>query len=106
MDVSKYVFRALEAYRAVPGTCGVIRRSDRVFAMGLYERGVALGVVENALVLGSARCLGRPAGAIPLGVIRSFAYFSAVIDEVLRSGVDEAYFQYLRTRLARMRGQR
>lgn len=105
MDVSEYVRRVLEAYRAVPGTCGAIRQPDRAFAKRLYERGVALKVVENALVLACARRLGRPADAVPLGVIRSLAYFSPVIDEVLGSGVDEAYFQHLRTRLSRMRGR-
>ena len=106
MDVSEYVRRVLEAYRAAPGTCGAIRKPDRVFAKRLYERGVPLNVVENALVLACARRLGRPAGAIPLGVIRSLAYFSPVIDEVLELAVDDAYFQHLRTRLSRLRGQR
>ena len=105
MDVSEYVRRVLEAYRAAPGTCGAIRKPDRVFAMRLYERGVPLNVVENALVLACARRLGRPAGAIPLGVIRSLAYFSPVIDEVVELAVDDAYFQHLRTRLSRMLGQ-
>jgi hypothetical protein len=41
-----------------------------------------------------------------LGVIRSLAYFAPVIDEVLGLGADDAYFQHLRARLARLRGQR
>ena len=105
MDASEYVRRVLEAYRAAPGTCGAIRQPDRAFAKRLYERGVALQVVENALVLACARRLARPADAVPLGVIRSLAYFSPVIDEVLGLCVDDAYFQHLRTRLSRMRGR-
>ena len=91
--------RVLDAYRATPGTCGAIRKPDRAFAVHLFARGVPLAVVENALVLACARRLLRPADAPPLGVIRSLAYFSPVIDEVLASGANDAYFQYLRTRL-------
>ena len=47
MDASEYVRRVLEACRAAPGTGGAIRQPDRAFAMRLYERGVALAVVEN-----------------------------------------------------------
>lgn len=105
MDASEYVRGVLDAYRAAPGTCGAVRKPDRVFAMRLYERGVALTVVENALVLACMRRLARPADAVPLGVIRSLAYFSPVIDEVLGLAVDDAYFQHLRRRLSRMLGQ-
>ena len=64
-----------------------------------------MAVVENALVLACARRLARPADAVRLGVIRSFAYFVPVIEEVLRLGADDAYFQHLRRRLSRMLGQ-
>lgn len=106
MDSFEYVRRVLEAYRATPGTCGAIRRPDRTFALQLFARGVPLAVVENALVLACARRLARPQDAPPLGVIRSLAYFSPVIEEVLGLGADDAYFQHLRARLARLRGQR
>jgi len=106
MESAEYVRRVLEAYRAAPGTCGAIRKPDRTFAMRLYERGVPLEVVENAMVLACARRLARHSDAVPLGVIRSFAYFSPVIDEVLGLGADDAYFQHLRARLSRMLGQR
>ena len=101
MESFEYVRRALDAYRATPGTCGAIRKPDRAFAMRLFARGVPLAVVENALVLACARRLARPADAPPLGVIRSLAYFSPVIDEVLGMRVDDAYFRHLRQRLSR-----
>lgn len=106
MDAFEYVRRVLDAYRATPGTCGAIRQPDRAFALQLFARGVPLTVVENALVLACARRLLRPADAPPLGVIRSLAYFAPVIDEVLGLPVDDAYFQHLRARLTRLRGQR
>ena len=102
MESFEYARRVLDAYRATPGTCGAIRKPDRAFALQLHARGVPLTVVENALVLACARRLARPADAPPLAVIRSLAYFSPVIDEVLGLRVDEAYFQYLRQRLSRI----
>jgi hypothetical protein len=101
-DSSEYVRRVLEAYRATPGTCGLVRKPDRAFALQLFDRGVPLAVVDNAMVLACARRLARPADAARLGVIRSLAYFSPVIDEVLELRVDDAYFQHLRHRLSRI----
>ena len=102
MDSGEYVRRVLEAYRATPGTCGVVRRPDRAFALALHARGVPLAVVANALVLAAARRLARPPDAPSLGVIRSLAYFSPVIDEVLDSPAGQAYYDYLRQRIPRL----
>jgi len=67
----------------------------------LHERGVPIEAVENALVLAAARRLIRPVGAAPLGTIRSLAYFSPVIEEVLQLQVSQEYFQHLRHKLQR-----
>ena len=101
MEQHEYVRRLLEAYRATPGTCGAVRRPDRLLAIQLHERGVPLEAVENALTLAAARRLARPADAPPLGIIRSLAYFSPVIEEVLRLQVSPEYFRHLRNRLAK-----
>ena len=101
MEQREYVRRLLESYRVTPGTCGAVRRPDRLFATQLHERGVPLEAVENALTLGAARRLARPADAPPLGIIRSLAYFSPVIEEVLRLQVSPEYFRHLRNRLAK-----
>ncbi len=96
-----YIHQVLEAYRQTPGTTGIIRRPDRMLAAQLYERGVSVSVVENALVLAAARRLVRRADAPPLGTIRSLAYFLPVIEEVLSLHVSPEYFQYLRYKLQR-----
>jgi len=101
MEQRDYVCQLLDAYRATPGTCGAVRRPDRVLAVQLYQRGVPLKAVENAFVLAAARRLVRPAGAAPLGAILSLAYFSPVIEEVLQLQVGQKYFQYLRNKLQR-----
>lgn len=101
MEQRDYVRRLLDAYCVTPGTCGVVRRPDRVLAAQLHQRGVPLQAVENAFVLAAARRLIRPAGAAPLGTIRSLAYFSPVIEEVLQLEVSKEYFQHLRQKLQR-----
>jgi hypothetical protein len=95
----EYVRQVLEAYRKTPGTMGTVRRADRMLAVQLYQRGVSVRVIENALVLAAARRVMRPADASPLGTIRSLAYFMPVIEEVLDLRVSPDYFQYLRHKL-------
>jgi hypothetical protein len=101
MQQRDYVRRLLEAYRTTPSTCGVVRRADRLLAGQLYERGVPVEAVENALTLAAARRLIRPADAPPLGTVRSLAYFVPVIEEVLQMRPDADYFRYLRSKLHR-----
>jgi len=98
----EYVRQVLEAYRKTPGTMGTVRRPDRMVAAQLYQRGVALSVIENALVLAAVRRLIRPANTPPLATVRSLAYFLPVIEEVLDLKVSPGYFQYLRHKLARI----
>ncbi len=98
-----YVRKVLEAYRNTPGTCGNLRRPDRLLALQLYQRGVPVHTVENALVLAAVRRLIRPADAPPLTTVRSLAYFLPVIEEVLETEVGEEYFQYARQKLQRLR---
>jgi hypothetical protein len=98
-----YVRKVLEAYRNTPGTCGNLRRPDRLLAVQLYQRGVPLKKVENALVLAAVRRMIRPPEAPPLTTVRSLAYFMPVIEEVIEMEVGEEYFQYARQKLQRLR---
>ena len=101
MQQDEYIRRLLQSYLSTPGTAGVVRRSDRLLAAQLHERGVPLEAVQNALVLAAARRMVRPAGAAPLGTIRSLAYFSPVVEEVLQLQVGRDYFEHLRRRIQR-----
>ena len=38
MEQREYVRHLLESYRATPGTCGAVRRPDRLLAIQLHER--------------------------------------------------------------------
>jgi hypothetical protein len=97
-----YVCKVLEAYRNTPGTCGNLRRPDRLLAVQLYQRGIPLHKVENALVLAAVRRMIRPADAPPLTTVRSLAYFMPVIEEVLETEVSDEYYQYARQKLQRL----
>jgi len=101
LSQEEYVRRVLEAYCKTPGTMGTVRRADRLLAAQLYERGLSVKVIENALVLAATRRLIRPADRPPLGTIRSLAYFLPAIEEVLESRVSPDYFDYLRYKLKR-----
>jgi hypothetical protein len=98
----EYIRQVLEAYRKTPGTTGTVRRADRMLAGQLYQRGISVSVIENALVLAAARRLMRPDDAPPLGTIRSLAYFLPVIEEVPGLHVGPDYFEYLRHKLERI----
>ena len=97
----EYIREVLEAYRKTPGATGTLRPADRLVAAQLYQRGLSVQVIENALLLAASRRLLRPAEAPPLGPIRSLAYFLPVIEEVLELRTGPDYFQYLRHKLAR-----
>lgn len=101
-DQEEYIRQVLEAYRKTPGTMGTVRRSDRLLAAQLFKRRVPVSVVENAFALAATRRLMRPADALPLGTIRSLAYFLPVIEEVRELRVSQDYFQYLRHKLERI----
>jgi hypothetical protein len=101
LSQEEYVREVLEAYCKTPGTMGRVRRPDRLLAAQMYQRGLSLRVVENALVLAAMRRLMRPADAPPLGAIRSLAYFLPVIEEVLEMRISPDYFDYLRHKLVR-----
>lgn len=102
LSQTEYVRRVLDAYCRTPGTTGQVRRSDRLVAAQLQQRGVPLQVVENALVLAASRRLFRAYDAPPLTVVRSMAYFVPVIEEVLELKINATYFRHLRAKLQRL----
>ena len=102
LSQEEYIRKVLEVYRKTPGTMGTVHRADRLLASQLYQRGLSVKVIENALVLAATRRLTRSADAPPLGAIRSLAYFLPVIEEVLELRVNPEYFEYLRHKLGRV----
>jgi hypothetical protein len=103
VDITKkdYIRQVLDAYRRTPGTTGAVRRNDRLLAATLYDRGVSVTVVENALVLAASRRIFRSPDAVPLQPIRSLHYLLPVIDEVLQLPISQDYFRYLQLHIDR-----
>ena len=103
MNLTKrdYIRKVLDAYRQTPGTTGMVRRNDRLLAAALYDRGIPIAVVENALVLAASRRIFRSPTAVPLQPIRSLHYILSVIDEVLEVQASQDYFAYLRFHIDR-----
>ena len=93
-----YITAALALYTALPDTPNRASTYDKNVARSLFERGVQLEIVESALLLGSIRRRNRPAGLLPLPPVRSLAYFSSVIDEILQQPLSPAYQGYLRSK--------
>jgi len=96
-----YIRAVLDAYRRTPATAGPVHRSDRLLAALLYDRGVPVTAVDNALILATSRRLFRPPDAVPLQPIRSLHYLLPVIDEVLQLRISQNYFRYLQFHIDR-----
>jgi hypothetical protein len=99
-----YVNTVLALYRTAPGTHGHVRKADLRLARELYDRGVALQIVADAIAVTLCRRLVR--STPPPEPIRSLHYFVGVIDELLAGTLDPGYVAYLRSRLTRHLAQR
>lgn len=93
-----YVAAVLTLYVDLPDTPRRASAYDRAVARAFFERAVPLDTVESALLLGSLRRRSRPAGALPLPPVRSLAYFSSIIDEILQEPLPAGYHDYLRSK--------
>ena len=94
-----YVAAVLMLYLDLPDTPMHASRADEALARRLHEQGVALPLVEAALLLGSLRRLIRPDDRPPLSPIRSLAYFQSVVTELQQQPMPEGYLDYLRLKL-------
>jgi hypothetical protein len=73
-----------------------------MLAARLHECGVAVGVIENALLVAAARRLMRPCRCSAPRHDSFAGYFLPVIEEVLDLRVSPDSFQYLRRKIERV----
>ena len=99
-----YVLAVLTLYIELPDTPASASPLDEAWARLFHQRGIPLGVVEAALLLGSLRRHGRLPDAPPLAGIRSLAYFQPIVEELSRTPVSESYRATLRLKLQRLCG--
>ena len=99
-DRQRYANRVIQLYRNTPGTLAYIRRADRRLAVGLHDRGVPLNIVEDAVLLATARRAFRSREAPPLAPIATLHYFLPIIHELQVAPPEPGYLDYLRHKLA------
>lgn len=95
-----YVQRVLDLYRLAPGTTGYLRSCDRQLAGKLHDRGIALELVHDAMILAVARRTLRSENAPSLPPIATLHYIRPVIDELIAEPPEPGYLSYIRHRLA------
>jgi hypothetical protein len=95
-----YVPAVLAAYHALPDTPRRASRHDLGTAAALAARGVPLDTVKIAFLVATARRTFRPVDALPLGPIRSLAYFLPVVDELQAHPPQPPDIDSLRIKLA------
>ena len=93
-----YVTAVLTLYVDLPHTPRRASPYDRAVARAFFERGVPLDTVESALLLGTLLRRNRPPEALPLPPVRSLAYFSSIVDEILQEPPPAGYYDYLRSK--------
>jgi hypothetical protein len=94
-----YVAAVLTIYVDLPDTPLRASVPDQRQARTWFDRGVALEVVETALLLACLRRKVRPSDVPALPRIRSLAYFQPVVEELLEHPAPGGYLQYLRVKL-------
>lgn len=99
-----YVLAVLTFYLELPDTPDSASPLDEAWARLFQKRGIPLGVIEAALLLGSLRRRARLPDAPPLAGIRSLAYFQPIIEELSRTPVSESYRATLRLKMQRLCG--
>jgi hypothetical protein len=97
-DRQSYIRTVLNLYAQVSDTACPPRRSDRLLAGNFFDRRIPIGIVEAALLLGSARRIGRR-GALPLEAIRSLHYFQSIVEELVAQPPPMGYIDYLRLKV-------
>ena len=100
LDRDSYTSALLLSYLALPDTPSRSRPPDRALAHQLYVRQIPLQIIQQALLLATARRCLRPPDAPSLQPIRSLYYFVPVIQELLHTPLPAGYSQYLRRKLA------
>lgn len=95
---NSYVATVREMFLGLQSVKASFGPSDRRTAENLAQRGVPLGIVEDALLLGAARKYASWLNSGDRSLIGSLEYFRPVIDELERQPLPAEYRRYLRAK--------
>lgn len=79
----RYAAEVIRLYRSTPTVLGRVRQTDHDLALRLFDEGVPLYAVRNALLLGAARRVLHNGFSTPMPPVRSLHYFVPILREVL-----------------------
>jgi hypothetical protein len=94
-----YIRSAREAFLEPACVCSAFTPADQRLAADLHRRGVPLENLRRAIWLGSARKYIAMLNGQPPVPIASLGYFAALLEEVTRAPVTDAYWQHVRQKV-------
>ncbi len=92
-----------EAFIGVGCTQGLFRPSDEATTRDFYERGIALAVVQEALLLGATRKYVSRLNEGCRDLIATLHYFEPLVEEILAQPLPSGYRPYLQRKLDQYR---
>lgn len=102
---AEYVRFAREAFLEPECVCSAFTPADEKLAADLYGRGVPLENLRRAIWLGCARKYIAMLNGKPPAPITSLGYFIALLNEVARAPVTDAYWEHVRQKLEKLERQ-
>ena len=94
-----YVRSVRSAFLEPACVCSAFTPADEKLAADLYRRGIPLENLRRAVWLGSARKYMAMLNGQPSALIASLRYFTALLEEVARAPVTDAYWEHVRHKL-------
>lgn len=100
-----YVNSVREAFMEPACVCSVFTPADEKLAADLHGRGVPLETLHRAIWLGCARKYIAMVNGQPPAPIASLGYFTALLEEVARAPVTNAYWEHVRQKMTTLERQ-
>ena len=97
-----YVNSVRENFLRIGCTSGHFGASDMVLALKMYQRGIPLTVIEDAILMGACRKYISWLEGQALEPIQSFSYFLSLIDEIQEKPLPPGYSEHLRRKVKQL----
>ena len=97
-----YVNSVRENFLRIGCTSGHFGASDQVSALKMYQRGIPLTVIEDAILMGACRKYSSWLEGQALEPIQSFSYFLSLIDEIQEKPLPPGYSEHLRRKVKQL----